>query len=446
MSIKSTIEGLLSNNNLPTDNILSYASILNDRKKFRTSGTRHGSDFNIFDTPSNKYFKILFYFAGRSMFETDEFAASGLLAPTWKYMGDAINNGNSDKLTHGWYGYNSAYAYLKLNDENERAEKLQQFITLLSNINSESPWYFNSISGLDSAIERKVATDGKLDLSEVKRLQIKCIPDAVDDRIGTLLSLYRDIVWSWTMKREILPSNMRKFDMAVYVFEAPVKYIHKETDVIDGISGFKPSYRMYEFHNCEFDYNSIKSGYSEIDNKAGTQPTYTIDIMYDDCYEVSYNSIMMRTIGDVIKTDTATACMSDDGTPVYNISSTEQFDDYNQQEELINRVNESETNFAEQIVGAVKGDVVSLVKRAVLGNIYSYSLTKIGSDLDSLAQGNLIKAGQTAKDYIKTAQERAAMRNKGNVKPSGDIYPDNPTIKLKPSRNIFNKATIANNI
>ena len=65
-----------------------------------------------------------------------------------------------------------------------------------------------------------------------------------------------------------------------------------------------PSYKMIEFHNCEFDYNSIKSGWGEVNNQTGFNPTYTIEISYGDCYEISYNEHVMRTIGDVIATDT----------------------------------------------------------------------------------------------------------------------------------------------
>ena len=488
------LAGTNSNKKSKIPEMMSYARLLRDRNEYRTAGTRSGSDFNIFDTPSLKFFKILFYFEGKSEFETESRQSTGLLAPAWNYY-------LSDNT---YYNSTTAWAYLKMNDENERAEKLQQFITLLSNINSESPWYFSSISGLDSAMERKSASDGKLDMNETKKIQIKCIPDAVDDRIGTLLSLYRDIVWSWSMKKEILPVNLRKFDMAVYIFESPMHYIHKDSDVIDGKSGFKPSYKMLEFHNCEFDYNSIKSGYSEISNQTGVQPTYTIDITYDDCYEVSYNSIMMRTIGDVIATDTAYMCMLN-GDNVSNVESKPQEDDINIINELKGRMTHSFTktdeeepvksnkfvsNAVKQIVGAIKGDVSRIVKSAILGNIYTYSLTKIGSELDSLSQGNLIKAGQSVKQYIKSAQERAAIRNYGNKKPNGNIfsddvstkkhiirdiypdtieereepngniYPDEVSTKKhiirdiypnyipsrgKPTGNIFNKATIANN-
>jgi hypothetical protein len=108
-------------------------------------------------------------------------------------------------------------------------------------------------------------------------------------------------------------------------------------------------------------------------------------------------------------------------------------------------------NAVSQLVGAIKGDVKSLLKRIVLGNIYTVSLTQAASELKSLSEGNVIAAAQTAKQYIKTAQERAAMRNKkpasGNIygsveelvkgKPTGDIYPDEVTRKEHQMRDIY---------
>ena len=40
--------------------LLSYKHILDDIKKFKRSGTKYGDDFNVYDTPAHKYFKILF--------------------------------------------------------------------------------------------------------------------------------------------------------------------------------------------------------------------------------------------------------------------------------------------------------------------------------------------------------------------------------------------------
>ena len=289
-----------SNNNT----ILPYYRMLDDIKNFKTSGTVYDMDenFNMFDTPAHKYFKLMFYFGSDSEFkdststQSQKFdSGSGLLAPTW----ESYNSTGDDKF----YNYNSAWAYLKLNDENERAEKLEQFVILLSDISSKSPWYFSSVGGLQEALERKVTEDGKLEIVD-KKLTITCLPDAYDNRIGTLLELYRDVTWSWIHKKEIIPANLRKFDMAIYIFETPDHKLY-------GKDKFMSSYKMIEFHDCEFNYNSIKSAWSEVNNVDGISPKYTIDITYADCYEISYNNIMMRTIGDVILTDMINAADND---------------------------------------------------------------------------------------------------------------------------------------
>ena len=457
---------------------LSYAKFLEDRINFKKAGKNSGESFNIFDTPSHKFFKIMFYFGSKNDDETNDNFSSGLLAPTWE-----VANIGSEFTPY--YNFNSAWAFLKLNDENERAEKLERFVTLLSNINSYSPWYFTSVSGVDSALERKSIDDEKLDVSEKKKFTITCMPDAFDNRIGTLLELYRDIVWSWTQKKEIVPANLRKFDMAIYIFESPLNFWHdfendKLTNNTDDL--YLPSYKMLEFHDCEFSYNSIKSGWSEVNNETGISPKYSIEISYNDCYEESYNEVLMRKIGDVIATDTYRAITNEDGLNVSKQSFESYAQDYTgiQEPELEYRMNTATNNkenyfkdsnklysignlsertavfnkdtletiydwgssvpesasyqpgFIEnavgQLVGTAKSYVERKLERAILGNLYSYSLTKIGSQIDEALQGNLIKTGQSVKQYIKNAQERAAA-------------------KVKTSNNLGNlyKNTIANN-
>ena len=48
--------------------ILPYYRLLDDIKNFKTSGTAYDMDenFNMFDTPSHKYFKLMFYFGSDS--------------------------------------------------------------------------------------------------------------------------------------------------------------------------------------------------------------------------------------------------------------------------------------------------------------------------------------------------------------------------------------------
>ena len=450
--------------------IMSYGRFLKDRAEFRRSGTRHGSDFNLFDTPSQKYFKILFYF-GVDDGSTDDVPTGGLLSPTW----------NIKNIDNKYYNYNSAWAYLKMNDENERAEKLEHFVNLLSNINSNSPWYFSTVGGLQDAIERKVASDGKFEMPDSRKLTITCLPDAFDNRITTLLDLYRDITWSWHLKREILPVNLRKFDMAIYIFESPLHYWHDDDNRLDINNNlFRPSYKMFEFHNCEFDYNSIKSGWNELNNTTGFAPTYTIDIKYDDVYEISWNELMMRTIGDIITTDiwmTANSVAQQDSSAQLDylktkLSSTgigNNTPDNDDRDVRNQKVKYKKRNFKngddlgiipmhegsknhdaglvgnalKQVFGQVKTHVKSKINRALLGNLHTYSLTQIGSQIKSALQGNLIPTAQAAKDYVKEANERNAIKPTAN----GNIYAQQKAaMKVKAKGNIFKDVTIVNNI
>lgn len=463
--------------------LLSYTNILNDIQNFKRSGTAHGQEFNIYDTPAHKYFKILFYFGSDSEFG-DGNGSSGLLAPTWELFGGAGGGGGdllnmfkddldttfnkadilSDQPTD-YYNYNSAWAFLKMNDENERAEKLEQFVTLLSDISANSPWYFSKLSGISDAINRKSAEEGKIDVSEDRKLTITCLPDAFDNRIGTLLELYRDVVWSWIQKKEIVPANLRKFDMAVYIFETPEMNWHKvKKDALGGLlssakdtiidndnvsnnsltvssNDFKPSYKMLEFHDCEFNYNSSKSAWSDIDNTVGIAPTYTIEISYKDCYEVSYNDIMMRTIGDVILTDmprTSDAYESHAQT------------DSNAQAKLIkDKTYPYKSNFlvnmGEQLGSAVVHDVKNIVKKGILGNIYGYSLTNVVNYGKDVLNGNIIQVLQKSGVDINGAATKGGQSVKDWVKRNLYASQKKQTTSNKPSGNIFNSSTIANN-
>ena len=209
---------------------------------------------------------------------------------------------------------NTAYNYLLVNDEIERAEMLKKFIILLSDINSSSPWYFQEISGLDAALERKIFSDGEVKLEDKPRqFTIKCLNDAYDNRIGTLLDLYRAACFSHKDKKEIVPANLRKFNMGILVFNAPIrgkggKSGDKNNYIMipdmDGYGFYIPSAKLIEFRNCEFDYNSSKSAWGTLNTtEEAFSPEYTITINYDDAYESRYNEIMEGIVTDFINYD-----------------------------------------------------------------------------------------------------------------------------------------------
>lgn len=325
---------------------LNYSKIVNDLWRFRRLTGPGNESFQDFDQPGQFYFKILFDF------DNNDDDANGLLglqninfnslepitsenSPISQKLGPDISS------FRGYQGKNgdqpvyadTAFNFLLLNNELTRANYLKQFIKLLSEINTSSPWYWQSISGLDTLLERNMfGPDFKIS-EERKKITIKCLPDAYDTRIGTLLDLYRAVCYSYSQKKEILPANLRKFDMSIYIFHAPIDNMHaihgprmlsgkkhpgKNSELFSETgefpsntyigyakedSHFYTGSKLIELHNCEIDINSVKSGLSEISNADGFGIEYSIDIFCDDAWENRYNEFVEWNIGDFISSD-----------------------------------------------------------------------------------------------------------------------------------------------
>lgn len=380
------------------DDPLSYGTFIRDTLEFRK--VHKGDDFNRFDVPNQLYFKIMFYFWNGDV-DDNETYSGGLLAPTWEVIGDSTN----------YYDYTSAWSFLKMNNEDERAELLKQFINLLSNISTYSPWYFQNITGLDSALNRDYEFK---DSNERKFINIKCLTDSFDNRISTLLDLYRTISWSWIKRCEILPSNLRKFDMGIYIFSAPIKNIHNRIQLIQTennyasidplSSSYITSYKYIELHNCEFDYNSPTNTWSDLSNAEGKMPEFDIKIYFDDAYERSYNEFLMRTMGDVIGLDTEILISSTNIDGRSNNNDTEQQDSQSAYNELNTRVNTYNNSMIENALKEVGGAILSsgenILTSAVLGNLHTFSLTQIASQIKGLGQGHVISTGKAVENYI----------------------------------------------
>jgi hypothetical protein len=286
-------------NNITSNNTYySYLDFIRNRKDFKVVNSE-----DIFDNPSALFYKIIFYFNKEN----------GLLG-TDKILESEISEFDKDyKLSDSNNYRNTAYNYLLLNNEVERAFLLKKFIYLLSNINSNTPWYFQEVSGIDNAIERKIFSEGEIKLDEKPRqLSIKCLNDSMDNRIGTLLDLYRSVCYSYDKRKEIVPANLRKFNMGILIFSAPLRgYSGKsagqkvypripDKNTQDVISSAK----FFEFRNCEFDYNSSKSAFSTLNtSESAFSPEYTITINYDDCYESRFNDVMQAVITDFINVE-----------------------------------------------------------------------------------------------------------------------------------------------
>lgn len=478
--------------NTSTTAYTSYTDLLNLRNEFRKAGGTSDCPFNSTDTPSRKYFKVFFHFVnGDDGDGSDIVSSGGLLTPTWlvanggsyvttteekdesgkvKSSTSVVDNDIESKyeVSDGEV-YESAWAYLMNNGEDDRAKNLRLFVQLLSNISSYAPWYFQTIEGLDSAIERTVVNDREFKLSDDRRkLTIKCLKDSIDDRIGTLLDLYRSVVYSYSMKRWILPANLRKFDMSILVFESPITTLHqgttqdKSAHVGAGNEGFRASYKYYEFHNCEIEYNSTKSS-GTLDDMTGWDPEYSIEIAYDDMYEDRYNAFMSREIGDFVTID------YDNNISSLNINYEKS------QSQLSSRLDYYDNKgflqtAIDEVTGAVGAAASNKITNAVLGNLYTFSLTKATSQVQAALSGDILGTASAAYNYVqnsnvsnrsqyewskgllngriintftmKDAGELGSLWERGTTS-SGD---NKVTDRVKELGNIFMKQSIANNI
>lgn len=448
-------------------NYVTYCDLLKDRYNFRKSGGRYSSEFNYYDTPSHKFFKLFFYFNNGDVDGMPTVReSSGLLAPTWLLINDSTKLNDST-----YHQYNSAWSYFMMNADHYRAILLQKFVNLLSNISAESPWYFSELVGLDSAMDRKAALLENFTISpERPKLTIKCLPDSVDDRIGTLLDLYRFLVWDWTTKRETLPANLRKFDMGILIFETPtaefnVGKIATDASKLNNQYWFKQmgiddtpinmtSFKYIELHNCEIDYNSTKNVYSLLNNKEGTGSEYNLEIYFDDCYETRYNEFLDKNgieFGDLLNLSLLEPGSgrlrwdynyNEHDTQLNklpgrnNISGTFIASNYDEiMRDVANNQLEStalrnkdkkwktagkfrEAGFLEELlVGTIGGAakqvgnyaldyVSSTLKKAVLGNLYTFSLTNVWDQIKSASKGNVVNTAQELWKYKTEADQR----------------------------------------
>ncbi len=400
-----------------------FKTIYNDLFRFRkinrdpSLGTADKL-FYALDQPGHYYFKLFFYFSSPYSDPTNPIS-SNLLGTTYIDEDGKMRGENSEET-------NTALNYLYNNMEYTRFNNLAEFIQLLSDISTKSPWYFQSISGLDQAVERaEVGQSFKIE-EERKQVTIKCLPDAYDNRIGRMLDLYRSVVYSQNLHKWILPTNLRKFDMGIYIFNSPIKTIvGGRYGVSDKIADrvlettFKDYYgdasedtgeysdQMYkipgdlsvagskyiELRGCEIDYNSPKSAYSELDNAEGKPMEYEIIIRYDQAVEDRYDPIFNRYIGDFVIED-----LFNGGSDKLNkenpYSTMKTEDDY-----IAGAIGDpfgadKKPTLLESAVGMGLGYANTVVNKVLLGNIYGFSFGKLDSILTADPMSALMSAGR----------------------------------------------------
>ena len=262
-----------------------YKDFINERVSWQKSLD------SLTGEPGWFYFKIFF------KFDTNYGLFPGILGPGLKSVygsqNSAINYLNMIDTTNS---YRSNIHY---------STALVKFVKTLSWINSFAPWFFKKITGMENA--------NYLDLNEINKeryIEIECSEDAVDMRLTTLMDLYRYFCYDHITQKEILPENLRKFDMSVVIFHTPLRYYHTAgKSLTQGSFPYKSmhadefsdrmSFRMVTFSGCEFDLASMTSIPNELNNeKAFNIGQNRIKIRYNRAITTSLNEWFKFIVSD----------------------------------------------------------------------------------------------------------------------------------------------------
>lgn len=318
----------------PADNVLNfgipqwgYLDFINERSMFQKGIS------SLFNDPAYFYFKIFFDFSN----------PYGLFGNIHRSAREFRKFGNSAIKYLYYLDSSKRYGLEYIAD---RIVALKKFASILQYICANAPWFFSGISGLQEA-------DGihMQDLSKTRTVTIECNPDAIDMRLSTMLDLYRFACYDTIEQKEIIPDNLRKFDMTIILFQTPLKYLHtgihmKNTDssgsqYIDyktfgsrsgianvtnvessidtsnntqsnnqktssKISSYAStafdnamSYKMYTFMGCEISpetFNGVSPSNAKNDQPFQFQ-NISIKISYDKCYTHTMNEYFHMMFG-----------------------------------------------------------------------------------------------------------------------------------------------------
>lgn len=157
--------------------------------------------FHTIDDPTFLGFTLMFDFYESKLFKGHQYVDED---------GKVINETELLKET-------CAFAYLYNIGEYERIKYLKSFITNLEYINKNKGYYWQEIEGLDALWEGYNDFKG-LPVASVWEYGIKTL-ESVDMKIFGLMELFRKAAYDYDHSKTVLPSNLQRFNMTVYVSE-----------------------------------------------------------------------------------------------------------------------------------------------------------------------------------------------------------------------------------
>ena len=127
----------------------------------------------------------------------------------------------------------SAIRYLKATGYPNRAIMLQEFKANLKYINNETPWYWQSIAGLNDIWKIEFGEAYNPLRAKDKFLEIECL-ESIDLRVTALADLYRKATFDTKFMRSLVPENLRWFTLRVQISE--MRSFHRVKQMVNSVN------------------------------------------------------------------------------------------------------------------------------------------------------------------------------------------------------------------
>ena len=299
-NIGSTLRDMIA---IPNWSIRDFAI---ERWKFKTQSSAE-STLSPYGEPGMFFYKVLFNFN----------TSYGLLGGLINEMnGKPVKDVNTalQFLTNNAVSGRFSIAYRSV--LYRKIDQLLNFGKLLNFLSNECPWFFKDVEGLGEALKYNF---NEIVPSQNRTIKLTFNQDAVDMRVSTLIDLYKQACYDWVNFKEIIPENLRKFDMCIMLFNPPIAgmnfggFITKDDmkypngkEVTASYNQFKGdlkdeegmSFKCIYLKNCEILINDLESITGNLNNEKGFNQELSMTISFERHYSYNINKEFGLMISD----------------------------------------------------------------------------------------------------------------------------------------------------
>lgn len=353
-----------------------------------------------------------------------------------------------------------------------RADALVGFKNILTSVNEKSPWFIQSITGLDKilTVQPPRQIGGLANYKEQRSgiLTFDCM-DSIDLRINAMAELYRKATYDYQHHRELLPANLRKFRMFIIVTE--IRQIDLQRNLADVLNPFnlpgvgsaaesirniassagilkdrsnesenpkkdlesfvksfermQPYIMIYQLDLCEFNFDESYA-FGTLSNSVGAsgvpvKNTFKVHVGSAKEYKLQYN-----ILSDLIRNESIFAPILIQDS--WNLLGSKILMKNATNDNNTNLFRNIASNFINNSVASVVQQQVSpIVTGALLGNAYGFRLSDAVRSLNSIqdAVNGLTNIRSPLQDARPQANGLGGPRERQYPVIDEDVYPDN---------------------